>query len=116
MDALVDPARRVDTYVADERDYDAYVSKRAASRKRAEFFAVYRRQLTYFITQALIFVAALAWSSAMMALFAYAIPSSERQQMGAKFVYALVLTLFSVYVIYLLAKNTPQNPLQGLAD
>jgi hypothetical protein len=116
MEALVDPARRVDTYVDDERDYDTYVSKRAASRKRAEFFAVYRRQLTYFITQALIFVAALAWSSAMMALFAYAIPSSERQQMGAKFVYALVLTLFSVYVIFLLAKNTPQNPLQGLAD
>lgn len=85
-------------------------------RRRAEFFVVYRRQLTYFVTQALIFVAALAWSSAMTSLFAYAIPSSERQQMGAKFIYALVLTLGSVFVIYLLAKNSSKNALEGLGE
>lgn len=97
----------------EEDEWDPSLRER---RRKAEFFVVYRRQLTYFVTQALIFVAALAWSSAMTALFAYAIPAGERQQMWAKFVYAFTLTLGSVLVIYLLAKNSSKNALEGISE
>jgi len=71
-----------------------------------------RNQVYVFVSGALTFVAGLAWNDAIQTIFNRLIPDYPGLAIYGKFLYAIIVTLVIIAILYILYKLTGKTPEQ----